>query len=443
MDALEAEDTAIVISLDSEEKQIVLQNSSGSKRYELTYDGRTEFFDSFGEAIAGFQVNSGDIVNVRMSVHSGYLKSLQISPDVFTLRNVSHYTFDVNKRMLSVGKDNYRLSERTLLLFSGEPGEIKDICPGDILTIRGIDRTVLTCTLEKGHGFLKLMGEDRFAGGWLEIGDTIIRISKDMLLTVPQGDYDMRITYKGRGGVKNVSIERDKETLVDISDLKDELLLTGKVTFNVKPADARLFINGEETVKMLPVELEYGVYAVTVKSDDYDPYSAYISVGKPEAEIDIDLTQGEEEEEEEETSSSARVIDYSQPSEVARKDSSSSASMMAPLPPAGVDTTRPSSSSATSSSAEDEEEDDEDEEEEGSEVEPDETNLLFIDDPDDVEVYYDGSYIGISPLNIKKEPGTHVITLRKDGFATKSYTITLSDEDKDESYEFRDLVPIE
>ena len=76
-------------------------------------------------------------------------------------------------------------------------------------------------------------------------------------------------------------------------------------------------------------------------------------------------------------------------------------------------------------------------------MEPDETPLLFIDEPDDVEVYYDGSYIGISPLSIKKDPGTHVITLRKDGYATKSYTITLSDEDMDESYEFRELVPAE
>ncbi len=444
MDALEVEDTAVVISLDSEAKQIVLQNSAGSKRYELTYDGRTEFFDSFDQPIAGFQVNSGDIVNVRMSVHSGYLKSLKLSPDIFTLRNVSRYTFDLNKHMLSVGKDNYRLSDRTLLLFSGEAGEIRDICPGDILTVRGIDRTVLTCTLESGHGYLKLLGEDKFTGGWLEIADTIIRISEDMLLMVPQGEHEMRITYKGRGGTKNVTIERDKETLVDITDLEDELLQKGKVTFKLKPVDAKLYINGEETLTLLPVELEYGVYAVTVKHEDCDPYSAYISVGKPEAEIEIDITKGKEDEEDM-TSSSAKVIDYSQPSPALHKDSSSAASSSsrthtAPLLPANVDTRLPSST-VSSSSEKEEDDDDEASDVEGEEVEPDETPLLFIDEPDDVEVYYDGSYIGISPLSIKKDPGTHVITLRKDGYATKSYTITLSDEDKDESYEFRELVP--
>lgn len=62
-----------------------------------------------------------------------------------------------------------------------------------------------------------------------------------------------------------------------------------------------------------------------------------------------------------------------------------------------------------------------------------------MNEPYDVEVYLDGSYKGISPIGIRKEPGTHVITLRRDGYVTKSYTVTLSDNNEDENFDFREL----
>ena len=51
-----------------------------------------------------------------------------------------------------------------------------------------------------------------------------------------------------------------------------------------------------------------------------------------------------------------------------------------------------------------------------------------------------GIYIGMSPVNFKKDPGTHTITLRKPGYVTKSYTIQIDDEEKDVTYSFTDLV---
>ena len=63
---------------------------------------------------------------------------------------------------------------------------------------------------------------------------------------------------------------------------------------------------------------------------------------------------------------------------------------------------------------------------------------LYIDGPDEAEVYFDGSYKGIVPCAFIKVAGTHVITLRQDGHKTKHYTITLS-ADEDETYSFAEL----
>ena len=48
---------------------------------------------------------------------------------------------------------------------------------------------------------------------------------------------------------------------------------------------------------------------------------------------------------------------------------------------------------------------------------------------------------GISPINFKKVTGSHTITLRKNGYQAKSYTIYLYDDGQDITYSFADLEP--
>ena len=65
---------------------------------------------------------------------------------------------------------------------------------------------------------------------------------------------------------------------------------------------------------------------------------------------------------------------------------------------------------------------------------------VHIDAPEKVEVYLDGNYVGISPCSFKKTSGSHVITLRKTGYETRSYTVQVDEEEKDVSYSFVDLI---
>ena len=65
---------------------------------------------------------------------------------------------------------------------------------------------------------------------------------------------------------------------------------------------------------------------------------------------------------------------------------------------------------------------------------------LTIDAPSDVEVYVDGSYVGITPVAFTKTAGIHVITLRASGYETKSYTINIENTTTNESMSFSDLV---
>lgn len=430
---LEAIDTAIIISLDCDMRQIILQTSGSGTRYELSYDGKTYFYDEYGQVISATQLESGLIVDLKISIHSGYLKELTKRKDTFVKRDVSEHSINVNKKMFIADGDNYKLPERLVVIIDGKLAEAEDINENDVLTIAGIDRTVMTCIVNKGHGYLKLKSEETFLGGWLEIGNIIKPITENMLLLVPEGDYDMRITYHGRGGILPVTIERDRETKVDVSGLKDEILKTGMVEFKIDPADAKLTINGEEKSTVLPVELEYGVYRISVTKRGYTPVNQYLSVGQEKAEINIYLEESKEasdEDEKKDKESSSGTIDYVLPPNIIppspslEEKSSSSARHF------------DSSSKSSSSAGDISEENGEEDKEKQDNTKP----QLYVNSPSDVEVYCDGSYKGISPLNFVKEPGVHVISLRKDGYVTKSYTITVNDDGEDEYFDFVELV---
>ena len=66
-----------------------------------------------------------------------------------------------------------------------------------------------------------------------------------------------------------------------------------------------------------------------------------------------------------------------------------------------------------------------------------------IEEPSGAEVYKDGNYLGIAPISFKKSPGTYIITLRRNGYQTRSYTISVDNEEKDASFSFSELVSLD
>ena len=52
----------------------------------------------------------------------------------------------------------------------------------------------------------------------------------------------------------------------------------------------------------------------------------------------------------------------------------------------------------------------------------------------------DGSYVGLAPVSFPKKAGSHVISLRRSGYQTRSYTIQVDEEEKDMELSFSELV---
>ena len=187
------------------------------------------------------------------------------------------------------------ITENTLIIKNGKKVKAAEISDSDVLLLRGIEHELYSISIMSGYGHLRLKGTEFFTGGWIQIAGIFKPVSDEMLLDVPEGEYDMIVTYKGQGGTKHVVIERGKETTVDVSDLKGDLVKNGEIFFTIKPIDASpvVKIDGEKVDHLEPVTLEYGVYQLEVSAEGYATIKERIAVGAEVANIEIELTKTE------------------------------------------------------------------------------------------------------------------------------------------------------
>lgn len=378
-------DTAVIKKINKQENEITFYNIVRGKNYTLAYDGTTKLYDKYGSSVSMEQVDEGDIVAITFLKEKKTLASLQQSDDCFVLDDVTNFSIDEKTKEIMVGSNIYRYEEDLFVFSDGEPVEIMDINTVDSLCIQGIDHTVYSIAIDKGHGYLRLKNDEYFWGGWIEVGQTIIRpIEEDMLLVVPEGKYDVLLSTNGISATRKVTIKRDKETELDIGELKKEdLRKFGTLIFAVTPDTASVYIDGEQVDISAPVEVEYGIHQMMAKAEEYQTVIQYIKVGQESATIQVTM----------------------------EKDTGESVS----------------SNTTTSTATE-------------SEAASTNGSKITISTPVGAEVYMDGSYIGIAPVSFKKTVGVHVITLRQKGYETRSYTINVTDLTNDESMSFSALV---
>lgn len=381
-------DTAVVKEMDADKGRITFMNVETGRYYTLDYDGTTVVQDKYGSGMAMAQIHEGDIVDVAFLRNKKKLASMKLSENAWVLEKVEKYNFDVLGKNAEVGGGTYSLRNNLVVSSEGTDSQLEDIVRGDVVSVSGIGNSIYSVVVEEGHGYLKLDNDEYLRGGWIEVGQSVIQqITEDMLLVVPEGTYDVHLTASGIDEMRKVTVYRNQETTLDVGDVEIEEPKTGRILFAVTPGNATVSIDGKEVDISAPVEIEYGIHRMTVEAEGYDTISQYIKVSQDLASISVTLEKSLEEEED-------YPANYTTPSSVSANEYNSAAS----------------------------------------------NYKVYIDSPSDVEVYLDGIYIGMSPVNFKKEPGTHTITLRKPGYVTKSYTIQIDDEEKDVTYSFTDLV---
>ena len=443
--AYDSADTALVIEKQESKKKITFLNLEKKKNYTLNYDGTTKFMDKYGSQISVSQLAEGEMVELLFLKDEKLLSSLTVSSEIWTLNDVNKFELDLSGGRMKILDDYYTLDENTVIISNGELKEFVDINAQDILQIKGIDHKVYSITIQEGHGYLRLKNDEYFVGGWIEVGQKIIqKIEEDMLLPVPEGTYEVYLSHSGIEGIKEVKITRNSETVLDVGDLKkDDLIKYGNLIFTVDPSTAEVLLDGKKVDITRVVKAEYGLHQIMAKAEGYDTVIQYIRVNENNANVAISL--------DEET---VRTVSENATSSNTNTNTST-----------GNNTTTNSSVSQNTTSNSDKKEEEKDKTDKEKEEEEDKKQMsstttdkvvsgndttgsstgfkITIESPKGVEVYFDGNYVGIAPVSIKKKKGTHEVILRKSGYETRSYTIYEEDEQKDSSYSFSELTPVE
>lgn len=389
-DSYDSADTPVVVDMDDGDQTVTFLNLEVGKKYTLSWDGTTKLYDKYGESISLSQIAKGDIVDITFLKGKKHLTSMQLASEAWDYSNVERYELNQVRGEVTIGSEIYKLNEYVQYFSGGRAIDDVDLNPADIVTFKGIDKEILSVNVEKGHGYLRLANDEQFIGGWIEVGQSLIQhITEDMILTIPEGSYQVNISHNGNSGIKNVVINRNEEVVLDIGDIEIAEPKTGNVVFSVAPSVAKVYIDGTEVDTTQPVTLEYGIHQLIAKAEGYHTMTCYLRVGTESPGFDVVLDKIEEEEEEESTSKSSES----------------------------------SESSSTEETVTD-------------------YYKVYVDAPEGVEVYLDGNYVGISPCSFRKVAGAHIISLRKTGCESKSYTVVIDEEEKDFSYSFADLVVI-
>jgi len=406
------EDTVVLLAKDTEKKLLTLRLVTGGREQELSYDGTTAILGRYGDSLSMAQLKVGEILDVVYSTHSRRLNTIQISVNTWTNTGVTNFSFDEKKKIVQIGQEQYQFTDDLVIFSDGEPAQLMDITELDTLTVKGYNRKICSVLIEKGHGYLRLLNDAYFVGGWIEVGQAVIKpITSEMLLPVPEGNYTVRLTNKGYAGQKNVKIVRDQETQIDLSEIDIEEVAVGHIAFHITPDYAQLYVDGDMTDFTERVPLEFGIHQIRVELPGYETVETNIKVGSEFANIDIELDEETEEAESASSSSSAKSSSSSSRSGSFSSSSESSSS---------------SSSTASSSSS--------------STAVLSENKKVYVEGPSDVEVYLDGNYIGIAPVSTAKVTGSHVITLSRTGYQTKSYTVNIDNDGNDVTFSFSELV---
>ena len=317
------------------------------------------------------------------------MQKVQSSKDILETEDVKDVQFNTDESYLEIQGTRYRYGSGFQAFSEGKPIDLQEIAATDEVTFRGVKGKAYSIVVTKGHGYIKPAKYKDFIGGTMTVsGVRILPVTENMLVPVPEGTYEVSMKNGDFEGSRSVAIERDKTLELDMSLFKSTVKDKGQVVFDIDPQGAELYVNGTMTDYSKPVSLKYGKHSIQVILDGYTTYTGIVDVQSANPTVRISLAEEEAE------------VSSDDESSVEKDDSNQQ-------------------NTVTESY--------------------DNDHKITVSTPAGASVYLDGNYQGVAPCSFPKKIGAITLTLAKDGYTTKSYSVTTTDDDEDVSWSFPDL----
>ena len=287
----DSEDTGIIVAIDDENQTITVKKVDSGVKLDLSYTGATNVTDQYESVLVMKQLLLGEIVNVYYNKEDLTARKVEICSDAWEYTDVLNLSYDQTEKIIYVAGEKYRYGDSLTLLSNGKEGNLLDINPIDVVTIKGINKRICSVIITRGHGYISLENDETFIDGWIDVGQESARpITEKMLVVASEGNHKVTVAKDGAGGTKSVTVKRNETSVVDVSDLKSETKKTGSLKFNITPANAILYIDGIKTDYSEVIVLDYGIHRIIVKADGKADISQTIVVGSSYSEIEINAS---------------------------------------------------------------------------------------------------------------------------------------------------------
>lgn len=383
-----ADFTGVVKSVDKTNMRVVLYNTLLDDNEEYQYFGGTEIYSKGGRNMVMDEVEPGDVFDVYLGEKNEKISKMEESANIIEKLD-SRVLVNADEHRLTIDDVNYAYNEHMVALSDGREIDPMEITSSDEVTFRGVKGHAYSLIVTKGHGYIQPVNYKDFLGGVLTLyGEAILPISEDMLIVVQEGSQQFTMDNGDLTGTTTVEVKRNQVTKVNMAQYQNQVPDTARVTFQIEPEGAELYINGKLTDYSKKVSLKYGNHSVRVTLEGYNDYTGIITIRD-----------------------SGPVFRISLPQETAESDSSSSS------------VGNSGSSSGTTAST----------------PKTDASHTITVSAPEGAAVYVDGTYKGEVPCSFSKLLGNVTLTLTKKGSQTKSYNIEISDDNLNVNWSFPDL----
>lgn len=392
--------TAVVTNIDLEHSIIGFMDCATGGNNSLIYHGGVTVSNLYGTEIGISGLSCGMVVEADYYADTGKLVSIAVSDAATVLRGINKFSVDLNRQKAVYKGTSCDMYSYATAFDGNKAIDVMEVHTEDQVTLYLFGGKLVSVVLELGHGYVRLDNQDSYIGGMVEVGyDVIVPVTDDMLLTVREGDYTLRINKNGYSGTKEVKVIKGQETKVSLGDIA---VPTGTATFDVTPEDAVVYVSGKKIDGKVYTNL-YGSYGIKVEADGYKSFNGSFKIDDSVKTFTIQLKKLEDDEKDDDATTT---------------DSET-----------GTNTSSLDNAHSTT-----------------GEVQATENNkkgnVITVKAPTGADVYFDGDYVGTVPVSIPKETGTHTITLYQTGCLIKSYTIQPKDDGKDDEYSFAALTSL-
>lgn len=317
----------IIEGMDTQEETLTLFATKTGNIFRYPYNLLTKFQDSYGNSSAWTNFTVGTPVVISDRADSGALTAVKMSDSTWTYEDVTNYSIDRSQNLMTIGNDNYKLTDKTVAFAEDEVSALDSIGAGDTLRVVGVDNTILSVVITTGCGTIKLMNTEVFDGSMIQIGSRIFtRVSDGLVIEVPEGTYTVTAANDGWGGSAEYTVTRNVETVVNMEDLKGEGPQYCELSFTTAVEGANIYLDGSQMAVGEVRQVTYGKHTLQVVAEGYESWNKTLYVNSVKAEIVLELSEEDTTSTDSSTSSSSSSSASSSSSNTSSSSSNTSSS---------------------------------------------------------------------------------------------------------------------